>query len=343
MLNKHANTKSSHRVPMWLPYLQAIEETRGGIFNFVFKGGNESTKLDFISSIMIYGGSDIKLDAEVIEKIVRKGIPIIIHRRNMAMPIYITGGLRPDPDDTVSSQIQARLQSRKTVNITRQILKAKFKSMKWLIDPAPLPKFATVKSLRNIESVHAKRYWEKYFNKLGHPEWTRRGNNPASEALDASSKFISGIILRWILYHHMSPYHGYLHETTDYPALVYDLMEPYRGIFEQVLLERWVTDKVFPEKYLVSAIATLKEFLDEQTYIPLTRQIVTNQEMLHGVVLSLKYYVLGRQRKFLIPMPGKPNGGRPPKVNFLLYGRHAGKTDFWDCARNTSQRNFRQN
>lgn len=73
--------------------------------------------------------------------------------------------------------------------------------------------------------------------------------------------------------------------------------------------------------------------LDEKVYIPLTRQIVTRQEMLHGVVLSLKFYFLGRQKKFLIPLPGKPNGGRPAKVEFLLYGRHAGKTDFWAQAK----------
>ena len=70
--------------------------------------------------------------------------------------------------------------------------------------------------------------------------------------------------------------------------------------------------------------------------MPLTRQIVTNQELLHGIVLSLKYYLLGRQRKLHIPVPGKPTGGRPAKIEFKLYGRHAGKTDFWAAARAVS-------
>jgi hypothetical protein len=69
----------------------------------------------------------------------------------------------------------------------------------------------------------------------------------------------------------------------------------------------------------------------------LPRQIVTRQELLHGAVLSLKYYLLGKQRKFLVPLESQPKGGRPPKVKFLLYGRHAGRTDFWDEARRLSQ------
>jgi hypothetical protein len=32
-----------------------------------------------------------------------------------------------------------------------------------------------------------------------------------------------------------------------------------------------------------------------------------------------------------------PNGGRPPKVNFLLYGRHAGRTNFWEEAKSISR------
>ena len=33
----------------------------------------------------------------------------------------------------------------------------------------------------------------------------------------------------------MSPYHGFLHTPTEYPALVYDLMEPYRGYIEKTV------------------------------------------------------------------------------------------------------------
>ncbi len=186
--------------------------------------------------------------------------------------------------------------------------------------------------LRNIEAVHAKRYWRAYFNELGYPEYTRRGDNPASAALNAASKFISGIVLRWIIYHHLSPYHGFLHRPSDYLSLVYDLMEPTRGTFELELLKTWKNGAV-PDMWLASGISSIKESLNTKVYTGLTRQIVTRQELLHGTVLSLMYYLAGKQRKFLVPTETKPNGGRPPKVKFLLYGRHAGKTDFWNEAR----------
>jgi hypothetical protein len=320
---------------MWLPYLQSIKETKKGVFQFVFNGGEETTDLDSVSSIMIYGESDTPLESKILDKICRKGIPIVIHRRNMSQPIYIYGGLRPDPEDTLTYQVTKRQQSRSATHVARQLLDAKMRGMSYMVKPKNLPQFAGVKALRNIEATHAKKYWDEYFKQLRHPEWTRRSRNPASEALDGASKFISGIILRWITYHHMSPYHAFLHETTDFPSLVYDLMEPYRGMFEARLLEVFLTTP--EERWVPVSIAVLKDMLDEKVYVPLTRQIVTRQELLHGAVLSLKYYCLGKQRRFLVPMVGKPNGGRPPKVEFLLYGRHAGKTNFWEIAREVGE------
>lgn len=63
------------------------------------------------------------------------------------------------------------------------------------------------------------------------------------------------------------------------------------------------------------------------------RQIVTFHELLHGVVLALRAYLFGNSHRFIIPSVDKPNGGRPVKAGYLLYGRSAGKTDFWDVAR----------
>lgn len=320
--------------PMWLPYLNSIKEQRGGVWLFEYNGGVEETKLDDISSIMIYGECDTSLSTKHLEKIARAGVPIVIYRRNLAQPIYIYGGPRPDVDDTITYQLVKRQQSRYCSHIARQLLSAKMRGMSYLVDPIRIPRTASIEKLRNIEAVHAKKYWGAFFDKLGEPEWSRRGKNPASEALDATSHFLAGIILRWITYHHLSPYHGFLHETTDYPSLVYDIMEPYRGIIESELL---LIFKDFPiDKWTMCAIDCVKTLLDEKTYVPLTRQIATKHELLHGCVLSLKYYLLGKQRRFLIPLPGKPNGGRPPKVDFMLYGRHAGKTDFWKQAREIS-------
>lgn len=337
---KDAKPSARQRVPLWLPYLQKIEKQRGGEWDFAYNGGEVKTRLNEISEIMIYGDSDTPLNVKDLDEICRAGVPIIIHRRNMTQPIYIFGGARPDPDDTLTAQLAKRQLPKFRENIARQILRAKFGAMKYLVEPRELPLDANVAKLRNIEANHAREYWRAWFAKLGRPTWTRRDINPAAIALDAQSKFLAGIILRWITYHHLSPYHGFLHEPTDYPSLVYDLMEAYRGTFEARILQEWVAGGVTEKNYLGSAINLTKEMLDEQIYCPLTRQIATRQELFHGEVLSLKYYLLGKQKKFLIPHEGKPNGGRPAKVDFLLYGRHAGKTDFWRVARDVSEKSL---
>jgi CRISPR/Cas system-associated endonuclease Cas1 len=322
------------RVPLWLPYLSSAKVDSKGIGHFLFNGGEEHVDLKTVASIMIYGDSDAILDPLVIDKICRKGIPIILHRRNMSQSIVICGNGRPDPDDTITHQILTRQNLPKTKHIARTLLNAKFKSCSWLVSEIPdLPVDADIKKLRSIEAVHAKLYWSRFYNALNRPDLTRRASNPYSQSLDAVSKFISGITLRWVTYHHLSPYHGYLHEPSTYPSLIYDLMEPYRGLFEAAILKEWIDSGTEdPKTILAIGINTVKNLLNTQVYVPLTRQIVTVQELIHGEVLSLKFYLLGRQSRFLIPMVGKPNGGRPPKVEFLLYGRHAGRTNFWKAA-----------
>jgi CRISPR/Cas system-associated endonuclease Cas1 len=304
---------------------------------FSFLGGIETTNLKSIQSIMIYGKSDVQLDLDIINDIASAGIPIVIHRRRQAQPTYIFTGCRSDVDDTMSAQLLKRSRKRYATHVSRQLLIAKMRSMSYLVKPTPIPRLATIKTLRSIEAIHARRYWAEFFKKIGHQGWTRRGDNPVAETLDATSGFVSGVIMRWVVYHHLSPYHGFLHESTTYPALVYDLMEPYRGVFERTLMKTFIKEKD-STKWTSAGIAAIEKMLDEETYIPLTRQIATNQELLHGIVLSLKQYVLGKQRKFLVPLSGHPQGGRPPKVNFMLYGRSAGRTDFYKEAEAISKK-----
>ena len=317
--------------PVWLPYLHSIKETRKGIFEFIFNGGEETIPADQILSIMVYGTADTALDTRILTKLCSRGIPIIIHRRNVERSIYISSGPRADPDDTLSAHLIKRSHSRTCTHIARRLLLAKMQSMAWLVDPLPIPDHATVDKIRNIEAVHARAYWDAWFARIGQPQWHRRSKNPASEALDAVSKFCAGITLRWITYHNLSPFHGFLHTPTDYPTLVYDLLEPYRGLVDFIVMRTLIATEN-QSLWIPHCIAAVKAWLSSQTYVPLTRQIVTHQELFHGAVLSLKFYVLGKQRVFHVPMPGSPQGGRPAKVAFKLYGRHAGKTDFWSQA-----------
>lgn len=332
------NKTKPARAPVWLPYLNNVTK-KGDTYTFIYNGGEVETDLSDVHSIMIYGDSNTELPTSYLDDITRKGIPIIIHRRNMAQAVYISSGNRPDPDDTISAQIRARDNLHKRKHIVRQLLQAKFNNMKWLMDETPqLRKGMDIDAMRNLEAQHAREYWKRYFILLGRPDWARRNQNPYSQALDASSKFISGVALRWTHYHHLSAYHGFLHEMTDYPSLVYDLMEPYRGTYDRLLFETLRTMPTKDNTQLAGAcVNALKDAFDEKIYTGLTRQIVTRQELLHGMVLSMKYYLLGKQSRLLIPTETKPNGGRPPKVIFRLYGRQAGRTDFWDRAREAAQ------
>lgn len=284
---------------------------------------------------MLYGES-CPLEQETIETITGKGIPIIIHRRNLASPVWIHNGPRHNVKDLLTRQIFFRANTHKRNHVARKLIEAKFKSYFWLIKTPdhPIKKGDNLEKIRSIEAYWSKRYWDEYFSKLGCPQFNRRGCNPVSETLDAVSKFTTSVLLRWINYHHLSPFHGFLHEPTEYPALLYDLFEPYRGYFDKIVFDAAKTvgfdDK---DKLLTTSIGEVKEFLNTKTYTGLTRQIVTYHELLHGIVLSLRAYLKGDATDFMVPLPQKPNGGRPPKAGFRLYGRSAGKTDFWDCAR----------
>ncbi|MFW5703136.1 MAG: hypothetical protein ACOCXP_04200, partial [Candidatus Dojkabacteria bacterium] len=126
------------------------------------------------------------------------------------------------------------------------------------------------------------------------------------------------------------------HEPSSYPALVYDLMEPMRGYAQKAVFEALEKSDLKNEdtEGLISiSIEAIKEYMDKKVYVNATRQIVTVAELYHGAVLALRAYLLGEAKRFIVPIPGTPNGGRPVQAGYKLYGRSAGKTDFWVEAR----------
>lgn len=315
---------SNTKYPLWAPYVEEFS-LHGKTLHIKYKGGEVECKPEEILSIMIYGNTP-PIAPEIMEFLVRNKIPLIIHRRNLTTTVWVTGANRADNNDVLSRQILVRKDQRKKKYIARQILNQKFHDMAWLLkEPqVKLNKGMDLKELRNIEANHSQRYWEKYFKELEVPHFTRREKNPISEVLDAASKFISGILLRWIHYHHMSPFHGFLHEMTDYPALVFDLIEPHRSVIDKTVFELY--KEAGANQLLERTINALKNKMNEQIFCPQTKQIATYQELLHGMVLSLRSYFLGETRRYSIPISGKMNGGRPQKNPWRLYGRKAGIT-----------------
>lgn len=323
------NKRSTHKLYLWLPYLNEIKILPKTV-TFKYKGGIEKIQWVKIHSIMLYGES-CDLPQQFFEKCAFYKIPLIIHRRNMPRAVLVSPTLPPDKENILTKQIIYRENNKKRSYIAKKLLQAKFKSMSWLIpiERDLLYKIIQIEKMTAIESWYTKIYWEEYFRKLN-IKGTRRKDNNIKKTLDATSKFVSGIILRWILYHNLSPYHGFLHKPSDYPALVYDLMEPYRGYFDKLVFDTVKKFGIENESKLISiTIENIKNFLDTKLYTEATRQIVTFQELIHGVVLALRAYLLGNTRRFIIPLPSKPNGGRPVNAGYKLYGHKAGITNFW--------------
>ncbi len=104
-------------------------------------------------------------------------------------------------------------------------------------------------------------------------------DNPVSLALNACSFFLYGVALRWILVHRLSPQHGFLHRPTDYPSLVYDLIEPYRYICERAVADTAL--KSDPDQLTTKALETIKRMMEETVYVPVTSRSV-NQYKSNG-------------------------------------------------------------
>ena len=119
----------------------------------------------------------------------------------------------------------------------------------------------------------------------------------------------------------MSPCHGYLHQPTTYPALVYDLIEPYRYIIEESVKEAIKKyDFDTKEKLVGASIEAIKRHLENRVYVPATHQSVAEKNLLHGVVMALRSYLIGETKRFVIPIAGVKKGGRPPKIGYKLPG-----------------------
>jgi CRISPR-associated endonuclease Cas1 len=331
----------SKKLPIWLPYTSSIE-IKGQNLKFTYKGGICSTSINQLHSIMFYG-SVCDLNQSFLELCSKNNIPICIHRRNMSQAVWIVPSTKSYfKEDLLSLQIQFRNSIKKSTHICKKILDAKFKSMEWLVSKPYNWKLCSYsqKEMINIEAIHAARYWKIYYKLLGYENENRRSKNSLSTALDAASKFYSSIFLRWIIYHKLSPHHGFIHIPNSYPSLVYDLVEPYRGYIEKVIFDKIQSLTPKPKDLTGIVISTIEEFLDQKIYTNSTRQIVTFQELFHGSVLALRSYLLGESKGLILPTPNKPNGGRPIKAGYRLYGRSAGPTDFWEVASEVSTKYF---
>lgn len=330
--NQHPDSiwtwKSNRRggkASIWIPYLHDIEKVKGGKWRLTYNGGEVTIAPGHVDSIMFYGASG-NLPTAFIDEMAQKRVSLLIHRRNLTMPICFLPGQRSDDTDILTKQILFRENNIRRCYIARTLVRSRFDAVSELT-PVPqgeksaLAKIRSIEKIRGWEATKARRYWMRYFKELGFPDAKRRTKSPLASALDAGSMFMTGILLRWIHVHKLSPVHGYLHVRTEYMSLVYDLLEPYRYIIEEAVRRATLNGcGENDDKLTAKTLENIKHLLDETVYVPVTRQRVRRKNLLHGVVLALRAYLAGDMRRLVIPAEGRAIGGRPIKVSYTLPG-----------------------
>ena len=98
-------------------------------------------------------------------------------------------------------------------------------------------------------------------------------------------------------------------------------MEPYRYLIEDSVASAYIDVGIDQESPLTAvSIEKLKRNLEVFSYVPATRQTAANKNLLHGIILALRSYLVGDDKRFLVPVTGNKKGGRPPKVSYSLPG-----------------------
>lgn len=315
------NSKSS----LWLPYVSCAEKLKGGKWRFIYNGGEVDADLSQLDCIMFYGASG-RIPVALIDELALNRIPLLVHRRNIGRPAVFLPAPNSDAKDILTRQIIARANRTKRSYVARTLVRARFRAVETTlrIPASAYRRLAQARSLAKIrawEAEHARRYWSRFFSNAGHPGVLRREEGPLPAALNAGSMFLSGILLRWILLHRLSPSHGFLHQGTDYMGLVYDLMEPSRCVIEHALAEACAQTRSGETGDLTAkTLHFLKKSLEAVVYVPSTRQFVRRKNLLHGAVLALRAYLVGDMRRLVVPESGERRGGRPPKVSYRLPG-----------------------
>ena len=318
-----SNTRGT-RASLWIPYLAEIKKVKASRWSFAFNGGEFVADLKQVDLILIYGASG-SLPVDFLDQLAINRIPLLVHRRNMDAPGVFLPAPKPDSADVMSNQIIARRNEAKSAYVARTLVRARFDAVspELVIPQSSRRKFnglRSVEEVRNMEAQWAARYWKKYFASLNAPEETRRSKSPITSALDACSFFLFGVTLRWILLHHLSPQHGFLHRPTQYPALAYDLMEPYRYLGENAVAEAVSWKGTESEDLTKASLSALKHILDETVYVPTTRQHVRRKNLIHGGVLAMRAWLADDMPRFTLPTEGPKKGGRPIKVSYTLPG-----------------------
>lgn len=320
-------SKNSQKVSLWIPYTNRIRKLTKDNWHIKYNGGEVEFHMKEVDFILLYGDCG-EIPVEFLDSLRKYKVCMIIHRRNIPEPIIFYAPIPNDNNDILTKQILFRENQIKRTYIARTLIKERFKNFESYIPIAKytydkLSKAKNIKIIRSIEAQETKRYWEEYYKNLN-LDISRREKHIVNDALNAGSMFLMGVILRWVLFHKLSPSHGFMHEVTSYPALVYDLMEPYRYLIEKsttIAYKNLTEEDIIENKSITGdTLSILKKELEKITYCNETNQNLRTKNLLHGSVMALRSYLIGDMRNFVIPKAGKHKSGRPIKTTYKIPG-----------------------
>lgn len=320
----------------YLPYLQSLEPINKvkipSLWRAKFQGGEVDIDLSRAENVVVYGPAG-SLPILFLHAAAQHQAAVSFQRAHGAAlhSLYPSG--RSDRNDLLSAQIRARDDARRRMYVARTLVLARIQSQSWLAGSgyrtglSEVKKSRTLAELRTAEASQARRYFDVFFESSGVPS-TRRDGGPLAQSIDASLMLMRGSITRWILAHHLSPHHGFLHEPSSYASLVFDLIEPYRTWAERAAHEAAKSDQGASP---AAAVDALKRLLAEPIYCTVTSQWVRRKSMLHGIVLALRAYLSGDMLRLTLPFEDRPKPGRPYQVTYRLPGELSSTTLAKEC------------
>lgn len=311
----------------YLPYASSPVQVKHGFWSINAGGTDVLLELKKTRHILFYGANKNtgSLPIDFLSECAHFRVGISVHRNHVAEPMVFYPMVTSDRNDLLSQQILHRADAKKTAYIARTLVRWQWQQREWLcpsiIDSSRLAQCRQREAVMLLEAQAASNYWLIFYRKLGLGKLTRRAEHPVNSALNATSHFLSGITLRWIVSHGLSPSHGYLHSSTAYPALVYDLME----------ITRWITEKAVFEVYLENpddlkdlterSILRFKALLDEKINTEPTRQVVYRRSLIQGNVIALRHYLENRMKNYLPAVEEEQKKrGRKRLVSYVLTG-----------------------
>lgn len=312
----------------YFPYFISMERVRVGQWRMKYNGGEELVRLASTSLITFVGvnANTGSLPLSFILEAGKQGVSVMVCTTHQRQPSLIMPQSVNSLEDVLTSQILHRENEKQAAYISRVLVGEMFKSRSMLV-ACPVVIETELSGTRNrkevmqLEALASRDYWARYYAKLGFEGLSRREKHPINDALNALSRYQSGIILRWCLVHGLSPIHGYLHKRTSYEGLIYDLMEPYRYLIELAVLKTVLHHEITTSAALIDAATEqYKALLNEEVYIEPTNQRVYRRAMLHGAVIAMRHYLMKKMKRFLPPRETDSIQGRPFKCSYKVPG-----------------------